>query len=239
MALKNKNKKKIRKRKKIGNNSTHKGNAQTQQKIQNNESTVVEYLAPSKIKVDYSSVAGIGVFALEDISKGEIVERCPMVRMEHRSNYVHDPTINNYMYTQPKCPCKDCQNHGYFYWMVLGYGMLYNHQDIPTTDWKFNYNLKYADVVAKQDIKKGDEIFVTYGSNYFRNRKQTLDKNRFDNIESTLENMDNDNDFLNTVTNYIETVKSKEQTNNNQCNIHNTNSQQNTQSQSNFRPWNK
>lgn len=206
MSLKNKNKIRQRKKRFIGKNS--KKNDQMQQKIQNNESNVVEYLAPSKIKVGKSDLAGIGVFAIEDIKAGEIVERCPMVRMEHRSNYVHDPTINNYMYTQPKCPCKDCQNHGYYYWMVLGYGMLYNHQDVPHTEWQFNWRLKYADVIAKKDISKGQEIFVTYGSNYFRNRKQTLDQNTVNNIKETLEDLeDNDWAFMKTVNNYLNTVK--------------------------------
>lgn len=206
MSLKNRNKIRKRKNKFFGKNS--KKNEQMQQKVQNNEPNVVEYLAPSKIKVGKSDLAGIGVFAIEDIKAGEIVERCPMVRMEHRSNYVHDPTINNYMYTQPKCSCNDCQNHGHYFWMVLGYGMLYNHQDVPHTEWKFNWRLKYADVVAKKDIKKGQEIFVTYGSNYFRNRKQTLDKNTVDNIKETLEDLeDNDWAFMKTVNNYFNTIK--------------------------------
>ena len=58
--------------------------------------------------------------------------------------------------------------------MVLGYGMVYNHQDIPNTKWEFKYNLEYADVVASKDIKKGQEIFVTYGTEYFKNRPKIV-----------------------------------------------------------------
>lgn len=210
MALKNKNRKKKFPRR----NSNFKGLKNSkektqQQKQEHQQNNVVKYLAPVGIRVDYSSVAGIGVFATQDFNKGDIIERCPMVRMEHRSKYVTDPTINNYMYTQPKCPCNDCQNHGYYYWMVLGYGMLYNHQDFPNCDWTFVWKNKYADVVANKDIKMGEEIFVSYGPNYFRNRQKTLPKNQSDNIEDTLQDIDmeNDSQFMNTVSTFMSQIK--------------------------------
>lgn len=131
-----------------------------------------KYIQPSKIVVDYSGVEGIGVFATQDIKEGEIIERCPMVKLGWRSNYVHDPVIWKYFYTQPKCDCSDCKNHGFSFWMVLGYGMIYNHQDIPNTKWHFDYTQAYADVIASKDIKAKEEIFVTYGPNYFKNRKK-------------------------------------------------------------------
>jgi len=132
----------------------------------------IEFLAPNKVIVNYSEVEGRGVFATVDIKEGEIVERCPMIRLEHRSAYQHDPTIWKYCYTQPKCDCADCKNHGFYFWAVLGYGMIYNHQDIPNTKWSFNYEEAYADVVALKDIDSGKEIYVSYGSSYFKNKKK-------------------------------------------------------------------
>jgi SET domain-containing protein len=132
----------------------------------------VEYFAPTKIIVGYSRVEGVGVFATQDIKEGEIIERCPMVALAHRSNYQHDPQIYKYLYRQPICPCNECKRHGGVFNMVLGYGMLYNHQDIPNTDWKFDYVNKIADVVAVKNIAKNSEIFVSYGSSYFQNREK-------------------------------------------------------------------
>lgn len=134
--------------------------------------TKPKFLIPNKIIVDYSDVEGRGVFAVENIKKGETVERCPMIRLEHRSAYQHDPTVWKYFYTQPKCSCNDCKNHGFYFWGVLGYGMIYNHQDNPNTKWSFNYDDYYADVIALEDINKGQEIFVTYGSSYFKNKNK-------------------------------------------------------------------
>jgi hypothetical protein len=58
--------------------------------------------------------------------------------------------------------------------LVLGHGMIYNHQDDHNADWSFNHQLLYADVIANRPIKKGSEIFVSYGPNYFNNREKIL-----------------------------------------------------------------
>lgn len=141
-------------------------------KFSDKMSNNVEYKQPTKIKIDYSSIQGIGVFATQDIPKGELIERCPMVKLEWRSKYLHDPTIWKYCYSQPKCQCSDCKNHGHYFWMVLGYGMIYNHQDEPNTIWKFKYKEAYADVISTKDIPAKEEIFVSYGSSYFKNKKK-------------------------------------------------------------------
>lgn len=132
----------------------------------------VEFLHPRKIKLGLSPIHFRGVFATENIEEGEIVERCPLVPLGFRSKYHNDPQIWEYLYTQPPCPCNECKNHGFVFHMVLGYGMMYNHQDIPNTKWKFDYNLFIADVIAEKPILAGEEIFVSYGSKYFQNRKK-------------------------------------------------------------------
>jgi hypothetical protein len=129
------------------------------------------YYQPKKIIVKLSSPEmGIGVFATEDIEEGDLVERCPMIQMGWKSKYQKDPQIFNYLYSNSNCPCDDCKKHGNTMFMVLGYGMLYNHQDQPNTKWNFNFKNLIGDVIATKPIKKGQEIFVTYGQNYFKNR---------------------------------------------------------------------
>jgi hypothetical protein len=131
-----------------------------------------EYIQPKKVIVKMSKPElGLGVFATEDIKVGELIERCPMIQMTWRSRYLNDPTITKYMYSDSGCKCEHCKIHGHHMFMVLGYGMIYNHQDDPNTEWRFNYNNLLADVVAIKPINMGDEIFVHYGSNYFNNRE--------------------------------------------------------------------
>lgn len=134
------------------------------------------YVFPSEYKICYghSKVGGRGVFATSDIKEGELIERCPMVPLENRSRYQHDPSIWRYCYTKPLCDCSECNNHGFVFYMVLGHGMIYNHQDDHNADWKFDYKNLYADVIANRNILKGNEVFVSYGSGYFKNREKVV-----------------------------------------------------------------
>lgn len=131
-----------------------------------------DYITPSKIIIQKSAIHGRGVFATKDIETDEIIERCPLIPLGFRSRYHTDPQIYRYLYSQPMCPCTECQNHGFIFHMVLGYGMIYNHQDQPNAVWKFNWENAYADVVANKDIKINEEIFVSYGSKYFHDREK-------------------------------------------------------------------
>ncbi len=140
---------------------------------QNKESSEnVLWQESSKTRLGYSTIPqlGRGVFATTNIQAGELVERCPIVILEHRYKYHHDPQIHRYLYTQRKCDCTDCKRHGPLMYMVLGYGMMYNHQKSPNTRWHFYHKQKYADVIASKFIKTGEEIFVSYGHNYFNKR---------------------------------------------------------------------
>jgi SET domain-containing protein len=156
--------------------------------------TKISFISLNKIQINQSTIEDRGVFATTDIQEGELVERCPMVRLSYRSNYHHDPSIWKYCYTQPKCDCNDCKNHGKYIWMVLGYGMIYNHQDIPNTKWIFDYNKEYADVVASRDIKVGQEIFVTYGTEYFKNRLKVTANESVESVSATPEPPEEDDE---------------------------------------------
>lgn len=139
---------------------------------ENNQEIFVEIPQPKKIKVDKSKIHFRGIFALEDIESEELIERCPIVTLSNRIRYHNDPQLYNYLYTK-KCSCEECKKHGLLFLMLLGYGMLYNHQDDPNTIWNFRYNESVAEVIASRPIKKGEEIFVSYGDDYFKNRKKT------------------------------------------------------------------
>lgn len=136
------------------------------------EQPMIEFLQSTKIKIGLSDIHFRGIFATKDIYSGEVIERCPLVPMAHRSKYQQDPQIWEYLYSQPMCPCNECKNHGFVFYMVLGYGMLYNHQDAPNTKWHFDYPNLIADVIAERDIKANEEIFVSYGTKYFLNKEK-------------------------------------------------------------------
>lgn len=134
----------------------------------------VPLFRPTKIELGYSDVHGRGVFATNDIKKGELIERCPMIQLAFRTKYHKDPQLFNYLYTNSSCGCEECQRHGNHMYMVLGYGMLYNHQDAPNANWSFNWSANVADLIAQKDIATGTEIFTSYGSRYFSNGRAKI-----------------------------------------------------------------
>lgn len=131
----------------------------------------IDLPVPNKITLGYSNIHFRGVFATEDIEEGELIERCPTVTMAWRTNYQKDPTVWAYMYTN-SCPCEECKRHGAHFIMVMGWGQIYNHQDNNNASIKINMKDNVADVVANRKIRKGEEIFVTYGERYFKGREK-------------------------------------------------------------------
>jgi uncharacterized protein len=138
---------------------------------------IIEYPINNKVFIGKSDVHFRGVIASQPVKIGEIIERCPLVPLSNRSRYQYDPTVWNYMYGHTNCDCKECKNHGFVFYMVLGYGMIYNHKDEPNASWVFHYDHFYADLIASKDIEKEEEIFVSYGDKYWENREKYNAKN--------------------------------------------------------------
>ena len=170
------------------------------------------YFKSEDIVVGYSEIEGIGVIATNNIASGQLIERCPMVRLDWRSNYINDPQLRKYCHSESNCGCstvtnpdKEYNTHGSVYWMVLGYGMIYNHQDSPNTEWSFYYDSSIVDVVATQDIPKGSEVYVSYGSNYFRNRKNISlsEVKEANKMSNELENIEDDSEFMDKIKSLI------------------------------------
>ncbi len=128
-----------------------------------------DYFQSTKIKCFMSPIDGRGVVATQDISQYEVIERCPLIPLMNRSRYQLEPAVWKYCYPKPLCDCSECKNHGFLFFMVAGYGMIYNHQDENNVDMAFNFPKLYVDIIAKKPIKAGEEIFVNYGEEYFKN----------------------------------------------------------------------
>jgi SET domain-containing protein len=127
----------------------------------------------NNIHVKESSIEGLGVFANNAIDSNSVIEYCPMVPLAFRSRYHSDPQIYNYLFSSPHCECKECKNHGYNLYMLLGCGMLYNHNDNHNAEIKFDIQNRTASVIAISPINKDEEIFINYSQKYFLNIKET------------------------------------------------------------------
>lgn len=132
----------------------------------------IEFLKDSNTYVSDSLVHGRGVFAKRYISEDSLIERCPMIKLDFSSKYHCDLQVLDYVYAKPCRPCDNCRQHGYDLYMIMGYGMVYNHQDNANANISFDYDNLYADITAIKDIDQDQEIFISYGPMYFLNKRK-------------------------------------------------------------------
>ena len=113
-----------------------------------------------KIDIKESSIHGLGVFALETISKHEMFESCPVILF-------HKNTLDAY------CQFYDTRYHilndYVFKWndgnlaIALGYGSMYNHSnDQSNASFGMQTDDPRIEFIAKRDIEAGEEIFIHY-----------------------------------------------------------------------------
>ncbi len=112
----------------------------------------------NKISVKKSHRHGFGVFAEKNIRKGEKIEQCYFILTKGQDKQLED----FYFHAERK------------YAVLLGYGSIYNHAEAPNADYTININKRIATIKACHDIKKGEEILISYGDNWFKSRKIKL-----------------------------------------------------------------
>jgi SET domain-containing protein len=113
----------------------------------------------SKLEVKESTIpeANLGVFATVDIKKDEIVEIAPFLRIPKAS--WQNNILKDYVFTETDK----------IYLLVLGYGAMYNHSFTPNLIYEYHEN-DYYKYVANRNIKSGEELFISYGNDYWNSR---------------------------------------------------------------------
>ena len=94
-----------------------------------------------------------GMIATEDIRKGAVIERCPVIPIPitEKSSLVQTELLNYYF--------EWTNSHNA---IVLGYGSLINHSFKPNAAYTCGYKNKVMIYYAIKLIKKGEEVFVNY-----------------------------------------------------------------------------
>lgn len=111
-------------------------------------------LFQNKIVVKKSSTHGYGVFAEKNLKKGELIEECYVIISRGG-----DKKLEDYYF--------DARGR---YALLTGYGIIYNHSDDPNADYVIHYKRRIAIIKAARPIRKGEEIFVSYGDEWFITR---------------------------------------------------------------------
>ncbi|OGT36522.1 MAG: hypothetical protein A3F12_02105 [Gammaproteobacteria bacterium RIFCSPHIGHO2_12_FULL_38_14] len=111
-------------------------------------------LLSSKLSVKKSPVHGYGVFANQKIKPGAIIEECHTLIIDN-----HDDVINYYFIHKPD-----------YKLLPLGYGAIYNHAPQPNASFIFDQDRHIITFRATRLIKRGEEIFIFYGKEWFKTR---------------------------------------------------------------------
>ncbi|MEK7525986.1 MAG: SET domain-containing protein [Patescibacteria group bacterium] len=101
-----------------------------------------------------SKTKGRGVYAMKNFKAGEIIEKCPVLKLTPRERKWCEKTIMaTYIY-----PWRSTRSAA----VVFGYGSIYNHSFEPNADWKQNFRDNTMTYRAIKSIKKGEEILINY-----------------------------------------------------------------------------
>lgn len=111
-------------------------------------------LFQNKLVVKRSRLHGYGVFTKKKIRKGEVIEECYFILSKGGDKGLED------FYFDVKGK----------YALFTGFGIIYNHSDDPNADYTINVRKRLATIKAARTIQKGEELFVSYGSHWFKSR---------------------------------------------------------------------
>lgn len=108
------------------------------------------------IVVRKSPVAGYGVFAKKRFGPEELIDTsvCLVKPNEHWGKATED-----YVFCRGKMSA-----------LPLGFSALFNHSDTPNARHELTSGLKTIRIFAIKPIKKDEEIFISYGPQYFPTR---------------------------------------------------------------------
>jgi SET domain-containing protein len=109
-----------------------------------------------KISIKKSSVHRYGVFADENIKVNAVIEKCPIVIF----NTDEKSLLGDYTFTH--------KENGQL--LALGYGSLYNHSSQPNASYSLDSENDLFVFYASRSIKKGEEIYISYGESWFESR---------------------------------------------------------------------
>jgi len=124
---------------------------------ENDETMPKETLIGAKIAwKDTGTEKGRGIYALEDIAEGTVIETCPVIPVGSHNIPDDGGAPDGYLLDW------DEDTEGEEHCMPLGYIMLYNHSVDGNVSLENDYEERTITSTAMRDIKAGEEILWNY-----------------------------------------------------------------------------
>lgn len=116
------------------------------------------------LKVQEFGPKGRGVVAMQDIRKGELIERAPVLIIPHEDRLRTDESvIFTYVFMWEHGSVEeDLYRHQGRAAIALGYVSLLNHSYTPNCDFMRHFDEGFIDIVAARDIEAGEELNIDY-----------------------------------------------------------------------------
>ena len=124
---------------------------------------------PNNLYVEWTDEKGYGVFSDKPIYKGQLIERCYLIRTGSRQHGV-GKWLMEYAFQYPKNSSAEVGEHV----LALGFGGIYNHSDDNNAKWEHTPDMPYHfDFIAVRDIAPHEEICTFYGKEYLERIKRS------------------------------------------------------------------
>jgi SET domain-containing protein len=104
-----------------------------------------------RLTIGAAGEKGLGVFARELITPGEIIETCPVLAVEN-DDIVDGALLDQYVYEWGPSRCA----------VALGYGSLYNHSFDPNAVFQTDLPHGTITITARRRIQPGEEVTINY-----------------------------------------------------------------------------
>ena len=102
------------------------------------------------------------VFAIDDIQDNETFEECNVIEVP--VDEVKGSVLMDYMF----------KISNDLYVLALGNGSIYNHRNQPNARWEYDADKQLLKLLAIRRIEMGEQIFISYGRDYFKSRNQNM-----------------------------------------------------------------
>jgi uncharacterized protein len=111
------------------------------------------------IEIRNTKKMGKGVFALEYLPEGLLLERSPVIVMSAAEQKLLDQTrLHDYIFTWGEAE-DQCA-------MALGYVPLYNHAPVSNCEYVMDFDNSTISIITVRPIAKGEELFVNYNGDW-------------------------------------------------------------------------
>jgi SET domain-containing protein len=122
------------------------------------------WISQKIVAIEASTVSGRGAFALKKIKDGDIIERCPALEVTDKD--IGGELLNYVFYGSTESTRL----------VAMGNGMLFNHSATPNVAYYRESTSLGAELIlyALRDIRKGEELFYSYGDEWWTTRQQNL-----------------------------------------------------------------